>query len=84
MLPCFKVCVQRLQWHTRRVRKHELRESLQVNDHYRPIMANKENGTKKLLNNVLGVTEMTFLMKRAMFHPLMQRGCFWMEDNFWR
>ncbi len=48
MLACFKVCVQRLQWHTRRVRKHELRESLQVNDHYRLIMANKENGSKKL------------------------------------
>ncbi len=30
--------------------------------------------TKKLLNNVLGVTEMTFLTKRAMFHPLKQKG----------
>ncbi len=38
--------------------------------------------TKKLLNNVLGVTEITFLTKRAMFHPLKQRGCYWMEDSF--
>ncbi len=30
--------------------------------------------TKKLLNNVLGVTEMTFLTKRVMFHPLKQKG----------
>ncbi len=32
--------------------------------------------TKKLLNNVnvLGVTEMTFLTKRAMFHSLKQKG----------
>ncbi len=35
-----------------------------------------------LLNNVLGMTEMTFLMKRAMFHPLKQGGCFWMEHTF--
>ncbi len=34
------------------------------------------------MNNVLGVTEMIFLTKRAMFHPLKQRGCFWMEDTF--
>ncbi len=25
---------------------------------------------------------MTFLTKRAMFHPLKQRGCFWMEDSY--
>ncbi len=30
--------------------------------------------TKKLLKNVLDVTEMTFLMKKAMFHPLKQNG----------
>ncbi len=70
------------------MRKHALQESLQVNNHNRLIMANKENDKKllskitKLLNNVLGVTEMTFLTKRAMFHPLKQRGCFWMEDSF--
>ncbi len=35
--------------------------------------------TKKLLNNVLDVTEITFLMKKAMFHPLKQNGmCGWM------
>ncbi len=37
--------------------------------------------TKKL-NNVLGMTEMTFLMKRVMFRPLKQRGCFWMDEPF--
>ncbi len=25
------------------------------------------------------MTEMTFLSKRAMFHPLKQRGCFWRQ-----
>ncbi len=47
-------------------------------------MVNKENENEKnklfafckLLNNVLGVTEMTFLTKRAMFHPLKQMGMF--------
>ncbi len=54
------------------------------------IMANKENEnekkktfcSKKLLNNVLGVTETAFLTKRVMFHPLKKRGCFWMKDYF--
>ncbi len=68
------------------MRNQARRESLQVNDHYRLIMVNKEMRksfcTKKLLNNVLCMTEMTFLRKRAMFHPLKQRGCFWMEYTF--
>ncbi len=50
-------------------------ESLQVNDHYRRIKRTRTLlNTKKLLNNVRGVTEMTFLMKRVKFHPLKQ-GC---------
>ncbi len=41
--------------------------------------------TKKLLNNVRGLAEITFLMKKAMFHPLKQMGCVnpwdvWMDD----
>ncbi len=41
--------------------------------------------TKKLLNNVQDLTEMTFLMKKAMFHPLKQMACVnpwdvWMDD----
>ncbi len=31
---------------------------------------------------MLGMTEMTFLMKRVMFRPLKQRGCFWMDEPF--
>ncbi len=51
-------------------------------------MAKRDNENEKkitlmLLNNVLSMPEITFLTKRAMFHPLKQRGCFWMEDNIY-
>ncbi len=41
--------------------------------------------TKKLLNKVRGLTEVTFLTKKAVFHPLKQIGCVnpwdvWMDD----
>ncbi len=42
------MCAQRSRSPTRRVHKHALRESLQVNDDYRLIMANKENEKNKL------------------------------------
>ncbi len=47
---CSKVCAQRSQSPTRRVRKHALRESLQINDHYRLIMVNKENEKTNFLH----------------------------------
>ncbi len=46
-LACSKVCAQRSQSPMCQVRKHELQESLQVNDQYRLIVANKENKNEK-------------------------------------
>ncbi len=46
-LACSKVCAQRSQSSTRRVGKHVLRECLQVNDHYKLIMVNKEIENEK-------------------------------------